>query len=165
MPDTTYQALLAPPLPLAAETRDRFELLELIGRGGMGDVYRAWDGELEQEVALKSIRPHVASDPRILARFRREAKLARRIKHVNVAQMYDIVEQNGQRYLAMEFIDGKSLKEIVSSKRSLPLHVVLGLMRQICSGTDAAHRAGVIHRDLKPHNIMITRKHGRVSIL
>src|SRR5436190_22092372 len=149
----------------AVASRQRFTLVEVIGRGGMGEVWKAWDGELEMEVALKSLRPTVARDPNVLARFRREARIARRIKHVNVAQMYDLVELDGVRYLSMEFVEGKTLKEIVAAKRSVPVHVALGFMRQICSGVQAAHDAEVIHRDLKPHNIMVTRRHGRICVL
>lgn len=151
--------------PTAVATRERYERLELLGRGGMGEVWRAWDHELDMPVALKSLRPQVARDPKVLARFRREARIARRIKHVNVAQMHDLIEIAGIRYLSMEHVDGKTLRAILEAKRSLPVHVALDLMRQICSGVQAAHEIGVVHRDLKPHNIMVTRKHGRISIL
>lgn len=157
-------SLLAPP-ELLAPSQERYELIDLIGRGGMGEVYKAWDHELEAVVALKSLRTNVASDRRVLERFRREAKLARRIKHVHVAQMYDLVEWRGQRYLAMEFVDGRSLKSLLVSKGKLPVHVALSLMRQTCAGVHAAHEVGVIHRDLKPHNVMVTRRGARACIL
>jgi CheY-like chemotaxis protein len=155
----------ASPAAAIASGTERYEFLEMLGRGGMGEVWKAWDRELEMPVALKSLRTQIARDPRILARFRREARLARRIKHVNVAEVHDLVEIGGTRYLAMEHVDGKSLRGILDAKRSLPVHVALGFMRQVCSGVDAAHDAGVIHRDLKPHNIMVTRRHGRICIL
>lgn len=157
-------SLLTPPDILAPPT-ERYELVDLIGRGGMGEVYKAWDNELETVVALKSLRANVASEPKVLERFRREAKLARRIKHVHVAQMYDLVEWRGQRYLAMEFVDGKSLKSLLVAKGRLPVHVALSLIRQTCAGVHAAHEVGVIHRDLKPHNIMVTRRGARACIL
>jgi len=146
-------------------TTQRFEIRELLGRGGMGDVYRAWDRELEMDVALKSLRAAAAHDPRVVERFRREARLARRIKHVNVAPIHDMVEIDGARYLVMEYVDGKPLSAILAAKGALPLHVALGVMRQVCSGVQAAHEVGVIHRDLKPHNVMITRRRGRAVIL
>jgi serine/threonine-protein kinase len=155
---------LVEPVPRAIAAR-RFEIRELLGRGGMGDVYRAWDAELEIDVALKSLRASAAHDPKVLERFRREARLARRIKHVNVAPIHDIVEIDGARYLIMEYVDGKPLSALVATKGPLPLHVALGVMRQICSGVQAAHDVGVIHRDLKPHNVMITRKRGRAVVL
>jgi serine/threonine protein kinase len=150
---------------LLAPTEERFEIVKLLGRGGMGEVYQARDHALDADVALKSLRAHVAQDPRVLARFRREAKLARRIKHVNVAQVHDLVEFRGQRYLCMEYVDGRSLRDILAVKTRLPVHVVLSLMRQVCLGVHAAHDVGVIHRDLKPHNIMVTRRDGRACIL
>jgi serine/threonine-protein kinase len=154
-----------PSTTVAADKAERFEILELLGRGGMGEVYKAWDRELEVPVALKSLRPSAAHDPAVVARFRREAKLARRIKHLNVAQMHDLVEIARAKYLCMEYVDGKSLRGILDSKRAVPVHVALGIMRQVCGGVQAAHDVGVIHRDLKPHNVMITRKHGRACIL
>jgi serine/threonine protein kinase len=157
-------SLLAPP-EVQAPASERYELVDLIGRGGMGEVYKAWDNDLETVVALKSLRPAAAHDPKVLDRFRREAKLARRIKHVHVAQMHDLVEWRGQRYLSMEYVDGRSLKGILVSKGKLPVHVALSLMRQACAGVHAAHEVGVVHRDLKPHNVMVTRRGGRACIL
>lgn len=158
------QPLLDSPTNATAD-ESRFRIRELIGRGGMGDVYQAWDAELEQEVALKSLRASAASDPIVLERFKRELKLARRIKHVNVAQVHDLVVQDGVRYLSMEFVDGKPLSDILAAKGRLPVRVAMAIMRQVCSGVQAAHEVGVIHRDLKPHNIMISRRTGRAIIL
>jgi serine/threonine protein kinase len=157
--------LISAPAAAPAAKQERFEFLDRIGRGGMGEVWKAHDRELELCVALKALRPSAARDPKLLARFRREAKLARRIKHVNVAQMFDLVEVAGDRYLCMEFVDGKPLNAILAAKRALPVKMALVLMRQLCGGVHAAHEAGVIHRDLKPHNVMVTRRHGRISIL
>ena len=159
------ETTLLSPAEMLSPATERYELIDLIGRGGMGEVYKAWDHELETVVALKSLRAAVAGDPKVLERFRREAKLARRIKHVHVAQMYDLVEWRGQRYLSMEHVDGQSLKSILVRKGKLPVHVALSLMRQACAGVHAAHEVGVIHRDLKPHNIMVTRRGARACIL
>ena len=156
--------LLSPP-DVLAPTRERYELLDLLGRGGMGEVYKAWDAELEMPVALKALRPSLATDPKIMERFRREAKLARRIKHVHVAQMHDLVEWRGQRYLSMEFVEGQSIKALLTRRGKFPVHVALALIRQTCAGVEAAHEEGVIHRDLKPHNVMVTRRTGRACIL
>ncbi|MEM7247535.1 MAG: serine/threonine-protein kinase [Acidobacteriota bacterium] len=141
----------------------RFEILDVLGSGGMGCVYRAWDSAMEQHVALKSIRPELVNDLQ-LERLRREVKLARRIKHVNVAQVHDLVEQDGVRYLAMECVEGRSLSELVGRRGRLPLKVVMGLFIQACRGVEAAHELGIVHRDLKPHNIMVSRK-GRALVL
>ncbi len=155
---------LTPP-EMLAPAKERYEILDLLGRGGMGEVYKAWDAELEVPVALKALRASVASDPRVLARFKREAKLARRIKHVHVAQMHDLVEWRGQRYLCMEFVEGQSIKSLLTRKARFPVHVALALIRQTCAGLQAAHEEGVIHRDLKPQNVMVTRRTGRACIL
>jgi len=160
---------MSQPLPnqLVSAGKDscRFELRELLGRGGMGEVFRAWDTELEQDVALKSLRASASSDPITLERFKLELKLARRIKHVNVAPIHDLIVQDGVRYLAMEYVDGKPLSAILAAKGRLPVRVALAIMRQVCSGVQAAHEVGVIHRDLKPANVMISRKSGRAIVL
>ena len=149
----------------ASEDEPRFEIRELLGRGGMGDVFNAWDSVLDQPVALKSLRASAATDPIVLERFKMELKLARRIKHVNVAQVHDLVVQDGVRYLSMEYVDGKPLSDILAAKGKLPVRVALAILRQVCSGVQAAHEVGVIHRDLKPHNVMISRKTGRAIVL
>jgi serine/threonine protein kinase len=151
---------------LSAESdKCRFEIQDLLGRGGMGDVFKAWDAELEQDVALKSLRGSASADPFTLERFKLELKLARRIKHVNVAQVHDLVTQDGVRYLSMEYVDGKPLSDILAAKGRLSVRVALAILRQVCSGVQAAHEVGVIHRDLKPHNVMISRRSGRAIVL
>ncbi|HLT41049.1 MAG TPA: serine/threonine-protein kinase, partial [Enhygromyxa sp.] len=137
----------------------RYRVEQLLGRGGMGSVYRVHDGELDEVVALKLLE---AASPEIVIRFRREVRLARRVTHRNTARTYDLGEHRGLRFLTMEFIDGESLRE--RCKQAAPtLGEVLDIARQIADGLAAAHAAGVVHRDLKPANVLLERG-GRVVI-
>jgi eukaryotic-like serine/threonine-protein kinase len=142
---------------------DRYEILGLIGVGGMGSVYRARDHELEELVALKVLRKDLVSTPGILDRFRREVKLARRVTHRNVARVFDIGEHHGDRFLTMELVDGESLGALVAREGALPLARVVELCSGICAGLTSAHAAGVVHRDLKPDNVLIASD-GRVVL-
>ncbi len=141
----------------------RYRILKLVGRGGMGAVYRARDTELDEDVALKVLSDELAGSAALIDRFRREVKLARRVTHENVARMFDIGEHDGARFLTMEFIEGESLADLLGRTGRLPVAKVLELSRAICAGLAAAHRAGVVHRDLKPDNVMLGRD-GRVLI-
>ncbi len=141
----------------------RYRITRLVGRGGMGAVYLARDTELDEDVALKVLSDDLATSPVLIDRFRREVKLARRVTHENVARMFDIGEHEGARFLTMEFVDGESLAELLGRTGRLPVAKVLDLARAICAGLGAAHRAGVVHRDLKPDNVMLGRN-GRVLI-
>ncbi|WP_394827095.1 protein kinase domain-containing protein [Pendulispora albinea] len=145
----------------------RYELLGLVGTGGMGSVYRARDLELDEVVALKVLRRELVNTPEMLARFRQEVKLARRVTHPNVARTFDIGEHHGEKFLTMEFIDGISLAEMLyqdpQREELFPLARVVDIGLAICAGLDAAHRAGVVHRDLKPDNVLVT-KDDRVAI-
>jgi serine/threonine-protein kinase len=140
----------------------RYEILGLLGSGGMGNVYRARDRELDEVVALKLLRPEVVAAAGALDRFRREVKLARRVTHPNVARVFDIGEHGGDRILTMELVDGESLAAITRRER-LPLARVVEIARAICAGVGAAHAAGVVHRDLKPDNVLVA-KDGRVVV-
>jgi len=142
---------------------ERYQLLGMVGAGGMGTVYRARDIELDEEVALKMLRREVAGDPALVERFRREVKLARRISHRNVARTFDIGEHQGDKFLTMEFVDGESLATELARSGRLSLARTLDLVEAMCAGLDAAHAAGVVHRDLKPENVLIGRD-GRVVI-
>ena len=133
----------------------RYEILGLVGSGGMGTVYRARDAELDEVVALKMLRRDVLDQPGILDRFRQEAKLARRVTHGNVARTYDIGESEGDKFLTMEFVEGESLAAKVTREGALPVDVVRTIASAICAGLQAAHAAGVIHRDLKPDNVLL----------
>jgi TolB-like protein len=140
----------------------RYELEALLGSGGMGNVYRARDIELDEVVALKVLRPEIASKEGIIERFRREVKLARRVTHPNVARVFDIGEHGGDRILTMELVEGEPLSALLARGR-VPLARAVEIGRAICAGVAAAHGAGVVHRDLKPDNVMIA-KDGRVVV-
>jgi serine/threonine-protein kinase len=140
----------------------RYEILGLVGVGGMGSVYRARDTELDEVVALKVLRKELVEMPGTLERFRQEVKLARRVTHTNIARTFDIGEHEGEKFLTMEYVDGESLAE-VGAAGPMPVQRVVALARDICAGLSAAHAAGVVHRDLKPDNVLIARD-GRLVI-
>jgi TolB-like protein/Flp pilus assembly protein TadD/predicted Ser/Thr protein kinase len=141
----------------------RYEIVRLVGVGGMGSVYQARDIELDEIVALKTLRRELVEDHDMLDRFRNEVKLARRVTHRNVARMFDIGEHQGEKFLTMEFVDGESLAELLEREKRLPLQRIVDVISAVCSGLSAAHAAGVIHRDLKPDNVMLARD-GRVLV-
>jgi serine/threonine-protein kinase len=141
----------------------RYEIVGLVGSGGMGTVYRARDRELDEVVALKLLRRDVVDQPGMLDRFRQEVKLARRVTHRNVARTYDIGECDGEKFLTMEFVEGEALSARLGREGALPLDVVMAVADGICAGLQAAHAAGIVHRDLKPDNVLIARD-GRVVL-
>ncbi|HEX7663616.1 MAG TPA: serine/threonine-protein kinase, partial [Polyangiaceae bacterium] len=141
----------------------RYELLGLIGVGGMGSVYRARDVELDEVVALKTIARDLLTSPAMLERFRQEVKLARRVTHKNVARMFDIGEHKNLKFLTMELVEGESLGDLLQREAVLGIAQTAAISKQICAGLTAAHEAGVVHRDLKPDNVMLA-KNGRVLI-
>ncbi len=132
----------------------RYEILQLLGEGGMGAVYKAADRELDRFVALKVIRPELASDPSILARFKQELLLAHQVTHRNVIRIYDLGEAEGVKFITMEFIEGKDLRSLIREKNKFAPEEAAEVIQQVCQALDAAHSVGVIHRDLKPQNIM-----------
>ncbi len=134
----------------------RYEIQSVLGRGGMGVVYRAHDRDLDDAVAIKTLRGEALSaDPTLLDRFKQEIRLARRITHPNILRTHDLGETGGLRYLSMEFVRGLTLKQLVEAGDILPMPVGLRIAKQICAGLAAAHEVGVIHRDIKPQNIII----------
>ncbi|HTG95166.1 MAG TPA: serine/threonine-protein kinase [Pyrinomonadaceae bacterium] len=134
---------------------DRYRIVGLLGKGGMGEVYRADDLKLGQPVALKFLPDHLLSDGAALARFHREVRVARQVTHKNVCRMYDIGETDGRHFLSMEYIKGEELSSLLRRIGRLPVDKSIQLARQICAGLNAAHDIGVLHRDLKPANVMI----------
>src|SRR6266550_593228 len=134
---------------------DRYRIVGLLGKGGMGEVYRADDLKLAQPVALKFLPDHLLSDGAALVRFHREVRVARQVSHKNVCRVYDIGEADGRHFLSMEYIKGEELSSLLRRIGSLPVDKSIQLARQICAGLNAAHDVGVLHRDLKPANIMI----------
>ncbi len=142
----------------------RYKVIEELGRGGMGRVYRAYDNHLREEVALKIIKPEVASDKKALERFSNELKLARKIIHRNVCRMYELMEYQGVRFISMEYVPGEDLKSFIRRARRLDIGAAVAIAVQLCEGLAEAHRLGVVHRDLKPSNIMID-KEGNAKIM
>ncbi len=142
----------------------RYEIVQLLGEGGMGAVYKAMDHEVERMVALKIIRPELAVREEILARFKQELILARKITHKNVIRIFDLGEAEGLKFITMEFIEGKDLSSLIREKGRLSFEECADIMSQTCTALDAAHTEGVVHRDLKPQNIMVD-KHGRVIVM
>src|ERR1700730_10875395 len=134
---------------------ERYRIVGLLGKGGMGEVYRADDLKLSQPVALKFLPDHLLSDGAALARFHREVRVARQVSHKNVCRVYDIGEVDGRHFLSMEFIKGEELASLLRRIGRLPADKAVQLARQICAGLAAAHDSGVLHRDLKPANVMI----------
>ena len=134
---------------------DRYRIVGLLGKGGMGEVYRADDLKLGQPVALKFLPDHLSSDGAALARFHREVRVARQVSHKNVCRVYDIGEVDGRHFLSMEFIKGEELSSLQRRIGRLPQDKAIQLARQICAGLAAAHDVGFLHRDLKPANVMI----------
>jgi HAMP domain-containing protein len=134
----------------------RYDIQGILGKGGMGIVYRAHDRDLDDAVAIKTLRGEALSaDPTLLDRFKQEIRLARRITHPNILRTHDLGETGGLRYLSMEFVKGLTLKQLVEAGDILPTPVGLRIAKQICAGLAAAHEVGVIHRDIKPQNILI----------
>jgi serine/threonine-protein kinase len=134
----------------------RYEIQGVLGRGGMGVVYRAHDRDLDDAVAIKTLRSEALSaDPTLLDRFKQEIRLARRITHPNILRTHDLGESGGLRYLSMEFVRGLTLKQLIEASDVLPTPVGLRIAKQLCAGLAAAHEVGVIHRDIKPQNIII----------
>jgi predicted Ser/Thr protein kinase len=134
---------------------NRYRIVALLGRGGMGEVYRAHDLTLDQEVALKFLPESAARNPAALARFYNEVRIARQVSHANVCRVYDLGEVDGQAYLSMEYIDGEDLGSLLRRIGRLPSDKAVEIARQLCAGLAAAHAKGVLHRDLKPANIML----------
>ena len=134
----------------------RYEVKALLGAGGMGMVYRAVDRELQEVVAIKTLKPEIiASDATALERFKSEIRLARKISHRNVVRTHDLGESRGLYFITMEFVEGKSLKDLVRLRGRLPVQVMLPIAKQLCRALEVAHDAGVIHRDIKPQNMVV----------
>jgi len=185
-PDNTrYCGHCATPLPIADETldahtatlsnpmpditrgsilSDRYEIIEEIGKGGMGKVYKAYDRDIDENIALKIIRPEIASNAEIIERFQNELKMARKIAQRNVCKMFDVGRDGQTRFITMEYVPGEDLKKSIRRMGPLTVRKTISIGKQVCHGLIEAHRLGVFHRDLKPHNIMIDRE-GNVRIM
>jgi len=142
----------------------RYQIIEELGKGGMGKVYKANDTEIKEKVALKLIKPEIAVDKKTIERFQNELKFARKISHRNVCRMYDLNKEEGSYYITMEYIEGEDLKSSIRRMGPLGAGKAISIARQVCEGLAEAHRLGVVHRDLKPQNIMID-KEGNARIM
>ncbi len=142
----------------------RYQIIEPLGKGGMGRVYRALDVKTREEVAIKLIRPDIVEDHKTLERFVNEIKLAHKISHRNIGKMYHLGEDMGLHYITMEYVSGEDLKSFIRRSRRLDVATTVAIAKQVCGGLSEAHNAGIIHRDLKPSNIMID-KEGNAKIL
>jgi eukaryotic-like serine/threonine-protein kinase len=142
----------------------RYEIVRLLGQGGMGAVYEAHDKELEREVAIKVIRADMAANPEILRRFKQELILARQITHKNVIRIFDLGQADGIKFITMEYIEGENLQSVLRRKKKLEPAEAAAILAQVCRALEAAHNEGVIHRDLKPQNIMLD-KSGRAYVM
>ena len=142
---------------------DRYEIIQTIGEGGMANVYLAHDIILDRNVAIKVLRGDLAGDEKFVRRFQREALAASSLSHPNIVEMYDVGEDNGTYYIVMEYIEGKTLKQLIKKRGALTLSECIDIMLQLTDGVDHAHASYIIHRDLKPQNIMI-QDNGEIKI-
>jgi len=152
VPTNLRSRMLSPGGTLAG----RYEILELLGAGGMGVVYRARDRELGEIVAIKTLLPEaLEADPSVIDRFKQEIRLARRITHRNVVRTHDLGEEDGMYYITMEYVEGTTLKDLIDKRGALPVNVTLTVGKQLCRALQVAHEEGVVHRDIKPQNIVV----------
>ncbi|HUR55009.1 MAG TPA: serine/threonine-protein kinase [Gemmataceae bacterium] len=160
MSDSTQPAPAKPPVApdLTGRTLGDFQILRRIGSGGMGQVYLARQLSLKREVALKLLRNELNENPTALKRFQAEAEAVARLNHTNIVQVYAIGETDGVRYMALEFVDGRNLRDYLARKGPPDLPVTISVVRQVSAALQKAHERGLVHRDIKPENILITRK-------
>ena len=184
-PDTLYCGKCATPLPPSEEISvshtktleipveelttgstfaGRYQIIEELGKGGMGKVYKVHDTEIKEKVALKLLNPEIASDEKTIERFRNEIRLARRIAHKNVGRMFDLGKAEGTYFITMEYVPGQDLKGLIRQSGQLAVGTTISIAKQVCEGLSEAHRLGVVHRDLKPSNIMVD-KEGNARIM
>jgi serine/threonine protein kinase len=142
----------------------RYQIIEELGQGGMGKVYKAFDKEVNVRVALKLVKPEIAADKNTIERFRNELKVAREISHKNICRMYDLGREGETYFITMEYVSGEDLRSFIRRARRLDIGTAISIAKQVCEGLSEAHRLGVVHRDLKPSNIMIDQE-GNAKIM
>lgn len=159
IPTVTIQAPITQITQITVGTifAGRYQILEELGRGGMGRVYKALDNEINENIAIKVLNPEISLDAQTIERFRNELKVARKIIHLNICRLYDLNKEGGNYFITMEYVSGEDLKNTILRVGQLSIGKSLIIVKQICQGLAAAHHLGVVHRDLKPHNIMIDR--------
>ena len=148
---------------LRAAVEGRYQVLDMLGRGGMGAVFLAKDLRLDRQVAIKVLLPEVADEPGFVGRFEREARIAARLDHNNIIPIYEVEQVGDFHYFAMKYVAGKALEDMLTGK-PLPVSQAREILWQACQGLGHAHQRGVIHRDVKPSNIMVEEGEGRVII-
>ena len=144
---------------------NRYEILNVLGSGGMGSVYKARDLELDRLVALKVIKPELARNSAIVDRFKQELRLSHKVTHRNVVRLYDLSEDAGMRFVTMELVEGHDLRSILEERGKLPADEAVDIFHQICLALETAHGVGILHRDLKPQNVMREDATGRVVVM
>jgi serine/threonine protein kinase/Tfp pilus assembly protein PilF len=143
---------------------DRYQIIEELGKGGMGKVYKVQDTKIKEKIALKLLKPDIASDKKTIERFSNELKFSRKIRHENVCQMYDLNEEEGTHYITMEYVHGEDLKRLIRKMGQMSAGQAISMAKQVCEGLIEAHKLGVVHRDLKPQNIMVDEE-GKARIM
>ena len=152
---------MRPPDPFA----DRYTKLRLVGRGGFGVVYRAWDTEMERDIALKLLNPELAVDEDWRKRFRQEATAASKLNHPNITIVFDRGDYQSQPFIVMEFVEGEPLSKIIEHQIPLSDPERLFLIEQLCDGLHYAHQRGIVHRDVKPVNLIVREDHDGTALI
>jgi len=142
---------------------NRYEIISQLGGGGMALVYKGRDTLLNRQVTVKMLRPEYTSDEEFVARFRKEAQAVAKLSHPNIVSVYDVGQEGNTHYIVMEYVEGRNLKQIIKEQGKLPLNQAVEIARQICEGLQDAHENGIVHRDIKPHNILVT-DNGKVKV-